>query len=67
VSKGKNTKRRGVKRSQWHHVQRREGLYTCGKDNEFRGESGLFVLWLRVKDLYIFYFCVMSLLLFWLM
>ena len=39
-------------------------VHLCGKDNEFGGESGLFVLWLRVKDLYIFYFCVVSLLLF---
>ena len=34
----------------------------CGKVNKFRGESGLRVLWLKVKEIYIYIyiFCVMS-------
>ena len=31
----------------------------CGKDNEFRGESSLRVLWLKVKRISIF-FCAVS-------
>jgi len=29
----------------------------CGKDNEFRGESCLRVLWFRVKRIIIFFMC----------
>jgi len=29
----------------------------CGKDNKFRGKSGLRIEWSRVEDIYIFVLC----------